>query len=78
MSQLMARPKKVYLVTAVTIVLMFALSAVGHSGTDAQNDASSVGWIGSIGWVGFLLALLFVIVYTVVLVAHRVLRRQPA
>jgi len=71
MSDLLRRPGRVYMTLAVTTVLMFALSAVGHSGTDAENDASSVGWIGSIGWVGFMLALLLLIVYTVVLVVAK-------
>jgi uncharacterized membrane protein YhaH (DUF805 family) len=74
----LASPKKTYLILAVTLVASFALSAVGHSGTDAQNDASSVGWIGNIGWIVFMLAILAVLLYTVALGISRLRRRGTA
>lgn len=76
MQRLFERPKVVYVALVVAIVGFFALSAVGNSGTDAQNKASSVGWIGDIGWTMFLLTILATIVYTVALVVRVVLRRR--
>lgn len=73
MRALLSRPQKAYLVLGVAIVLFFALSAVGHTGTPAENAASSIGWIGSIGWAGFLLSLLAVVAYTVALAVQRLL-----
>lgn len=51
MTALLSQPKKVYALLAVSTVLLFALSAVGNSGTEAENKASNVGWIGAIGWL---------------------------
>lgn len=76
MQRLFERPKAVYVGLVVGIVAFFALSAVGNSGTDAQNKASSVGWIGSIGWVLFLLTVLATILFTVALVVRSFLRRR--
>lgn len=70
------RPKVSYVVLVVAIVGFFALSAVGNSGTDAQNKASSVGWIGDIGWTMFLISILATIVYSAVLVVRTWRRRR--
>jgi hypothetical protein len=75
MSRVFERPKVAYVVLVVAIVGFFALSAVGNSGTDAQNKASGVSWIGDIGWALFLLTILATILYTVALLV-RTLRRR--
>jgi hypothetical protein len=76
MQRLFERPKVVYVGLVVAIVGFFALSSVGNSGTDAQNKASSVGWIGDIGWPLFLISILATILYTVALVVRTVVRRR--
>ncbi len=76
MRALLSRPSKAYLFLGVAIVAFFALSAIGHTGTPAENEASSVAWIGSVGWAGFLLSLLAVLAYSLALVAHRLLARR--
>ena len=75
MSGLLARPKRVYVTLAIAIVALFSLSAVGNSGTDAENAKSNVGWIGAIGWFGFLLCVLATILFTVALLVSRSRRR---
>jgi DMSO/TMAO reductase YedYZ heme-binding membrane subunit len=76
MQRLFERPKVVYVVLVVAIVAFFALSAVGNSGTDAQNKASGVTWIGNIGWAMFLISILATVLYTVALVARALVRRR--
>lgn len=78
MPELFRRPKTVYLLLGVAIVAFFALSAVGHTGTSGENEASSIAWIGSIGWAAFLLSLLALIVYSLALLVHRLLRRRSS
>jgi uncharacterized membrane protein len=70
------RPKLTYVVLVVAIVGFFALSAVGNTGTDAQNKSSSVGWIGSLGWTMFLVSILATIVYSAVLLVRARRRRR--
>jgi uncharacterized membrane protein YhaH (DUF805 family) len=77
MSALFAHPKRVYLALAITIVAGFALSAVGNSGTEAENAASDVGWIGAVGWFAFLVAILLTLLFTVALLLRRLRHRQP-
>jgi uncharacterized membrane protein YhaH (DUF805 family) len=77
MRALLTRPKKAYLFLGVAIVVCFAVSAVGHTGTPAQQEASDVAWIGSLGWAGFLLSLLAVLVFSLALLVHR-LRMRPS
>ena len=76
MERVFARPKVVYVGLVVAIVAFFALSAVGNSGTDAQNKASGVTWIGNIGWAMFLISILATILYTVALVVRAIVRRR--
>ena len=76
MQRLFERPKVVYVALVVAIVAFFALSAVGNTGTDAQNKASSVGWIGNIGWAMFLLSILATVLYSVALVVRTLVRRR--
>jgi uncharacterized membrane protein len=76
MQRVFERPKVVYVVLVVAIVGFFALSSVGNSGTDAQNKASGVTWIGDIGWAMFLISILATILYTVALVVRSVVRRR--
>ena len=76
MRRVFERPKVVYVVLVVAIVGFFALSAVGNTGTDAQNKASGVTWIGNIGWAMFLISILATILYTVALVVRSVMRRR--
>jgi len=76
MQRLFDRPKVVYIGLVVAIVGFFALSAVGNSGTDAQNKASSVGWIGDIGWAMFMISILVTILYTLALVVRTIVRRR--
>jgi hypothetical protein len=76
MQRLFGRPKVVYVAFVVAIVGFFALSAVGNSGTDAQNKASGVTWIGDIGWTLFLLTVLATILYTVAFVVRTLVRRR--
>lgn len=78
MSSFLWQPKKVYALLAISIVVLFALSAVGNSGTEAENDASNVAWIGAIGWFGFLICLLLVILYSLALLVRRLTHRQTA
>ena len=75
MTSLLGRPKRVYIVLGIAIVALFALSAVGNTGTAEENANSSVGWIGAIGWFGFCLTVLATIVFSVLLVIHRSRRR---
>lgn len=76
MQRLFARPKVIYVGLVIAIVAFFALSAVGNTGTDAQNKASSVGWIGSIGWAMFMLSVLATILYSVALAVRAMVRRR--
>jgi DMSO/TMAO reductase YedYZ heme-binding membrane subunit len=76
MQRLFERPKVVYVGLVVAIVAFFALSAVGNTGTDAQNKASGVTWIGDIGWAMFLVSILATILYTVALVVRVLIRRR--
>ena len=76
MQRLFERPKVVYVVLVVGIVGFFALSAVGNSGTDAENKASGVTWIGNIGWAMFLLTILATVLYTIALVVRTIVRRR--
>jgi len=77
MQRVFARPKLVYVGLVVALVAFFALSAVGNSGTDAQNNkASSVGWIGDIGWALFMLSVLATILYTIALLVRTIVRRR--
>ena len=76
MQRVFDRPKVVYVALVVAIVAFFALSAVGNSGTDAQNKASGVTWIGNIGWAMFLISILATILYTVALVVRTLVRRR--
>ena len=76
MQRMFERPKVVYVALVVGIVAFFALSAVGNNGTDAQNKASGVTWIGNIGWALFLLTILSTVLYTVALVIRALLRRR--
>lgn len=76
MQRLFERPKVVYVGLVVAIVAFFALSAVGNTGTDAQNKASGVTWIGDIGWAMFLISILATILYTVALVVRALIRRR--
>ena len=76
MQRLFERPKVVYVGLVVAIVAFFALSAVGNTGTDAQNKASGVTWIGDIGWAMFLVSILATILYTVALVVRALIRRR--
>jgi hypothetical protein len=78
MRRLFERPKTTYVVLVVAIVGFFALSAVGNTGTDAQNKASGVTWIGNIGWAMFMLTVLLTIVYSLVLAIRAVRRRGAA
>ena len=76
MQRLFGRPKVVYVALVVAIVGFFALSAVGNTGTDAQNKASGVTWIGNIGWAMFMLSILATVVYTVALAVRALLRKR--
>ena len=76
MQRLFERPKVVYVVLVVAIVGFFALSAVGNSGTEAQNKASGVEWVGNIGWAMFLLSILATLLYTIALVVRALARRR--
>ena len=76
MQRVFERPKMVYVGLVVAIVGFFALSAVGNTGTDAQNKASGVTWIGNIGWAMFMISILATILYTVALVVRSVMRRR--
>jgi len=76
MQRVFERPKVVYVALVVAIVGFFALSAVGNSGTDAQNKASGVTWIGNIGWAMFMISILATILYTVALVVRSIVRRR--
>ena len=76
MQRVFERPKAVYVALVVAIVAFFALSAVGNSGTDAQNKASGVTWIGDIGWTLFLLSILATLIYSVALLVRAVVRRR--
>jgi len=76
MQRVFDRPKVVYVGLVVAIVGFFALSAVGNTGTDAQNKASGVTWIGDIGWTMFLISILATILYTVALVVRTIVRRR--
>ena len=76
MQRLFERPKVVYVGLVVAIVAFFALSAVGNTGTDAQNKASGVTWIGDIGWAMFLVSIVATILYTVALVVRALIRRR--
>lgn len=76
MQRLFERPKVVYVGLVVAIVAFFALSAVGNTGTDAQNKASGVTWIGDIGWAMFLISILATILYTVALVVRALIRHR--
>ena len=76
MQRVFDRPKVVYVVLVVAIVGFFALSAVGNTGTDAQNKASGVTWIGNIGWAMFMISILATVLYTVALVVRLIARRR--
>ena len=76
MSRVFDRPKLAYTVLVVAAVAFFALSAVGNTGTDAQNAASGVTWIGNIGWALFLATILAFVVYTVALLVVRGTRHR--
>jgi hypothetical protein len=76
MQRVFERPKVVYVALVVALVGFFALSAVGNTGTDAQNKASGVTWIGDIGWTMFMVSILATILYTVALVVRSIVRRR--
>lgn len=78
MQRIFSRPKVTYVVLVVAIVGFFALSAVGNSGTDAENAKSGVTWIGNTGWFLFLLSILTTILYTVALAIRAIRRRRAA
>ena len=76
MQRVFDRPKVVYVALVIALVGFFALSAVGNTGTDAQNKASGVTWIGDIGWTMFMISILATILYTVALVVRSLMRRR--
>lgn len=76
MSALFAKWKTVYTVLIVLLVSTFALSSIGNTGTDAQNDSDPNNWIGSLFWVAFGLTLLVTIAYTVGLLVSRMRGRS--
>lgn len=76
MQRVFSRPKVIYVALVVAIVAFFALSAVGNTGTDAQNKASGVTWIGNIGWAMFLLSILATLLYSVALAVRAIVRRR--
>jgi hypothetical protein len=76
MQRLSARPKRVYVALVVALVAFFGLSAVGNTGTKAQNAHSSVGWIGSIGWGGFMLTILATVLFSLFLLGRKILRTR--
>ena len=78
MQRVFERPKVVYVGLVIAIVGFFALSAVGNTGTDAQNKASGVTWVGNIGWAMFMVSILATVVYTVALLVHVARRRRGA
>jgi hypothetical protein len=65
-------------VLVVLMVGLFALSAVGNNGTDAENKASGVTWIGNIGWAGFMLTVLATILFSIALAIRAVRSRRVA
>lgn len=76
MRRIFDRPKVTYVVLVVAIVAFFGLSAVGNTGTDAQNKASGVTWIGDIGWTMFMISILATVVYSVALLIRTLRRRN--
>ncbi|MBV9485607.1 MAG: hypothetical protein JO246_06070 [Frankiaceae bacterium] len=78
MRRLFDRPGVTYTTLVVAMVILFGLSAVGNSGSDAQNAKSSVGWIGAIGWFGFLLTILATVAFSLALVVRRIRRRDTS
>ncbi|MDT7536658.1 MAG: hypothetical protein QOI82_243 [Actinomycetota bacterium] len=78
MSRLFDRPKVTYTALVVLMVGLFALSAVGNNGTDAENKASGVTWIGNIGWAGFLLTVLATILFSIALAIRALRSRRVA
>ena len=78
MRKIFDRPKATYVVLVVAIVGFFALSAVGNTGTDAENAKSGVTWIGNIGWAMFMLSILATILYTVALAVRAARHRRTA
>lgn len=76
MQRIFNRPRVTYVVLVVAIVGFFALSAVGNTGSDAENAKSGVTWIGDIGWAMFLLSILATILYSIALLVRTLLRRR--
>jgi hypothetical protein len=78
MQRVFERPKVTYTGLVVLMVALFALSAVGNNGTDAENKASGVTWIGNIGWAGFMLTVLATILFSIALAIRAVRSRRVA
>lgn len=66
------RPLHVYRVLVALLVIFWFVSAVGQ-GDDASDQDWA--WIGTIGWMLFGVVFLLTAVFTIVLVARRILRR---
>ena len=72
MRGLLDRWKTVYLAAIPVVIGLFALSAVGNTGSDKENAKNSLAWLGGIGFFGMVLTVLALVMFTVALGVRRV------
>lgn len=72
---LLHRPLLAYRVLVPLLVAFWFVSGVG-GGNGADADDSDLYWIGQLGWALFLVTALTTILFTLAVLARRVLRRR--
>ena len=60
----------------VLVPLLVVFWFVGGIGSDKTSGEGGTYWIGATGWAGFLVTLLITVLFTITLLARRVLRRS--
>jgi hypothetical protein len=70
--RLLGRPQIVYRVLVPLLVMFWFVGGIGKDKTSSEGGTY---WVGAISWAGFLVTLLITVLFTITLIARRVLRR---
>ena len=70
--RLLGRPQVIYRVLVPLLVVFWFAGGIGGGKTSSDGGTY---WLGATGWAGFLLTLLITVLFTLTLLARRVLRR---
>ncbi len=72
MRRLLDRPQMAY---RILVPLLVVCWFVGGIGADKTSSDGGTYWVGATGWAGFLLTLLITVLFSIVLLSWRVVRR---